>query len=136
MVLRQRFLLFKLLVCLLCCLGIARFYSGLKQPDEMIISSKIEFDLDQLDADGLRGPPDGKVALSYEFAIPDNQECKTLVGAIDKTVQFMPDSRGRTVKGDNECLCIGSTHQKDFRQVLYSLAELSYIERIIICDFE
>ncbi|MDD3147792.1 MAG: hypothetical protein PHD82_10845 [Candidatus Riflebacteria bacterium] len=102
----------------------------------MIRVGKIEFDLDQLDADGLRGPPDGKVALSYEFAIPDTQECKAQVIGIDKTVQFMPGSRGRTVKGDDECLCIGSTQQKNFRQVLYSLAELSYVERIIVCDFE
>ncbi len=31
---------------------------------------KVELDLARLDADGLRGPPDGKVSVSYEFCIP------------------------------------------------------------------
>lgn len=37
------------------------------QPDPM---QKVELDLARLDADGLRGPPDGKVSVSYEFCIP------------------------------------------------------------------
>ena len=32
---------------------------------------KVEFDLSHIDGDGLRGPADGKVAVSYEFCIPD-----------------------------------------------------------------
>jgi hypothetical protein len=33
--------------------------------------AKVEMDLTQLDEAGLRGPPDGKVADAYEFAIPN-----------------------------------------------------------------
>jgi len=97
---------------------------------------KVEFDLTQLDAEGLRGPADGKVAVSYEFCIPNTDECKAQVKAIDHTVQFMPGSRGRIGASKQECLCIGSTHQKNFRQVLRALASLAYVRRIIECHFE
>lgn len=97
---------------------------------------KIEINLSQLDDTGLRGPVTGKVTVSYEFCIPNTAECKAEVKAIDKTVQFMPGSRGRIRAGKNECLCIGSTHQKNYRSVLKRLAELSYIKRIIECHFE
>jgi len=97
---------------------------------------KIEVDLSRLDADGLRGPADGKVAVSYEFRIPNTEACKAQVKAIDSTVQFMPGSRGRIGAGKGECLCIGSTHQRRFREVLHALAELPYVDRIIECHFE
>ena len=97
---------------------------------------KIRFDLSQLDERGLRGPPDGKVAVSYEFCIPNTPRHRTEVAAIDPSVQFMPGSRGRIGCGPDECLCIGSTHQKNFRQVLLRLAELSYVKRIDECFFE
>jgi len=97
---------------------------------------KVEIDLAQLDADGLRGPPDGKVSISYEFCIPNTAHCMDQVKAIDQTVQFMPGSRGRIGASKQQCLCIGSTHQKDYTKVLRSLAELPYVERIIECHFE
>jgi len=97
---------------------------------------KVEFDTAQLDAEGLRGPPDGKVALSYEFAIPNTAVHKAEVKTIDPTVQFMPGSRGRIGAVRGQCLSIGSTHQENYRQVLRALAELPYVERIIECHFE
>jgi hypothetical protein len=93
-------------------------------------------DLTQLDGDGLRGPPDGKVAMAYEFAVPNIEECKAQVKAIDSTVKLMPGSRGRVGAGKDECLCIGSTHQRNWREVLRRLAELPYVDRIIECHFE
>ncbi|MDD2999353.1 MAG: hypothetical protein PHV05_09865 [Candidatus Riflebacteria bacterium] len=97
---------------------------------------KVELDLEQLDEHGLRGALDGKVSVSYEFCIPNTVECKARVKAIDETAQFMPGSRGRIGAGADQCLCVGSTHQKNYRAVLYSLAELSCVGRIIVCDFE
>jgi len=97
---------------------------------------KIEFDLTQLDKNGLRGPANGKVSVSYEFAIPNTDKHKAAVKAIDRTVKFMPGSRGRIRAGRNQCLCVGSTHQKNYKQVLRQLASLPYIARIIECHFE
>jgi hypothetical protein len=96
---------------------------------------KVEIDLSQLDDDGLRGPPDGKVAVSYEFCIPNTDVCKAAVKMIDRTVQFLPGSRGRIGAGPGECLCIGTT-RKGFRLTLQRLAELDYIKRIVQCYFE
>jgi hypothetical protein len=96
---------------------------------------KVEIDLSALDSNGLRGPADGKVSVAYEFCIPNTEQCKAEVRSIDRTVRFSPGSRGRIGAGKDQCLCIGETRE-DYREVLHSLAELPYIERIIRCYFE
>jgi hypothetical protein len=89
-----------------------------------------------LDESGLYGPPDGKLALSYEFCIPDTVQNRTEVKRIDPTVKFFAQSPGRIGCRESENLCIGSTHQKDYRWVLQRLAELTYVQRIDECFFE
>lgn len=98
--------------------------------------NKIEFDWLRLDAEGLRGPADGKVAVSYEFAIPDRAACKAEVFRIDPSVQFACGSHGRVGAMAGECLCIGSSHQRDFTLVIRRLAQLPYVHRIVECHFE
>jgi hypothetical protein len=76
------------------------FDGAIEKPKRITEAKKIvELDLAQLDKDGLRGPPDGKVAVSYEFSIPNTNACKAEVKAIDPTIQFMPGSRGRIGEG-------------------------------------
>ena len=99
-------------------------------------SQKITFDISRLDESGLYGPPDGKRALSYEFCIPDTVQHRTEVKRIDQTVKFFAQSPGRIGCGESENLCIGSTHQEDFRGVLQRLAELTYVQRIDESFFE
>jgi len=84
----------------------------------------------------LRGPADGKAAVAYELAIPDTATHRAEVAAIDPTVRFMPGSRGRIGAGEGQCLCIGSTHQGGYQEVLRRLADLPYVERIVECHFE
>jgi len=48
----------------------------------------------------------------------------------------MPGSRGRVGATDPQCLCVGSTHQQDYRRTVRKLAELQYTGRIIECHFE
>ena len=97
---------------------------------------KVELNLERVDPEGLRGPSDGKVAVAYEFCIPNTETCKREVRAIDSTVEFMAGSRGRIGCGKGTCLCIGSTHQAHYRSVLRALAQRPYIERITECYFE
>ena len=106
------------------------------QPAPRDPRAKIELDLEALDADGLRGPPDGKVAVDYEFAIPDTPAAREAVSQIDPSVAFMPGSRGRIGAKAGECLCIGSTHQPRHREILFALARLPEIARIIECHHE
>jgi hypothetical protein len=110
-------------------------FECLEPPKPPAPSPKIELDLTKLDAKGLRGPPNGKVSVSYEFCIPNTAKCKAAVKAIDPKVRFMPGSRGRIGAGKNECLCVGET-RADFRTVLKRLADLPYIKRIIECHWE
>jgi len=121
-------LFFGVLVMCVCCARVPRGAS----PDPW---RKVELDLAQLDKDGLRGPSAGKVAVSYEFCIPNTDKCKGEVRAIDQTVQFMPGSSGRIGAGRHECLCIGTT-KRDYRDVLRRLAQLPYVKRVIECHFE
>jgi len=99
------------------------------------VSAKIELDLTKLDANGLRGPPSGKVLVSYEFCIPKTDKCKAEVKAIDKSVRFMGGSRGRIGARKDQYLCIGETGP-DYKTVLERLAALSYVKRIIECHWE
>ena len=100
------------------------------------VGLSITFDVTQLGDDGLRGQPDGRRALAYEFRIPGTPEGKTEVAAIDPTIEFMCGSRGRIGCAEDECLCAGSTQRREFREVLCRLAELPYVERIDEAFFE
>ncbi len=96
---------------------------------------KVKLGLAQLDPEGLRGPPGGKVSLSYEFTIPDSSWCRAAIRAIDPEIRFMPGSRGRSGGGASRCLCIGET-RSNFRTVLLRLAELTWVSQIRECHFE
>ena len=98
-------------------------------------SPKIRFDVSALDDSGLYGPPDGLRALSYEFCIPDRLDTAARVRGIDKTVA-MHKARGRIGCSEKQLLCIGHTHQADFRGVLEALSELPYVTRIDQAFFE
>ena len=97
---------------------------------------KIQFDLASLDGEGLRGPRDGRVAVAYEFCLPDQPALRDAVRRIDPSATFATGSPGRSGCGPGECLVQGSTHQKNFRQVLDRLAALPCIGLIRECTFE
>jgi hypothetical protein len=48
----------------------------------------------------------------------------------------MRGARGRIGCGTDEVLCLGSTHQPEWRQVLTNLARLPYVRRIAEAHFE
>ena len=98
--------------------------------------SKITFSLEQLNESGLYGPPDGLRALHYEFCIPGDSDHEAEVRQIDPTIQIFKTSPGRVGCTDEEYLCVGNTHQPDFRMVLCKLANLPYIKRIDQVFFE
>ncbi|MGJ8642607.1 MAG: hypothetical protein ACSHX9_04295 [Luteolibacter sp.] len=113
------------------------FFLGCSEPEQEIDPMhKVELELSVLDENGLRGPAGGKVDVSYEFVIPDTGDCRAEVSRIDPTVRFMPSSKGRIGAKKDECLCVGSTHQPGYQDVLRGLAELPYVTRIIPCYFE
>ncbi|MCB0549149.1 MAG: hypothetical protein KDD19_16340 [Phaeodactylibacter sp.] len=96
---------------------------------------KIRFDLSQLDEAGLIGPKDGKVALDYEFCIPRQEQYRKEVEGIDPSLKVQT-ARGRIGCGSDQYLCLGNTHQENFREILYRLAKLDYVEKIERAFFE
>ena len=110
-------------------------FARIEPPKPPASSPKIELDLTKLDANGLRGPVDGKVSVAYEFCIPNTAKYKAQVKAIDPGVRLMPGSRGRIGAGKDQCLCVGETGA-NYRTVLNRLAALSYVKRIVECHFE
>ena len=91
---------------------------------------KIQFDLSALNDAGLFGPADGLRALHYEFCIPATEAHVDEVRTIDPSIEVMRRSPGRIGCTSEQYLCVGSTHQPGFRDVLTRLASLSYVERI------
>jgi hypothetical protein len=92
--------------------------------------SKVTFDLDRLNDDGLVGPPNGLRSLMYEFCIPSDSASVRKVHEIDSSVRLYSESPGRIGCGDGQTLCIGETHHPGWRAVLDQLSSLGYIERI------
>ncbi len=96
-----------------------------------LIEGKIRIDLSEFNDEGYRVHPDGeKSATSYEFCIPANDSVLAEVKAIDPTAGEMKGSKGRSGCSDMEWLVIGNTRQKNFKDVIRKLAELSYIRKI------
>ncbi len=98
--------------------------------------SKLGFDASALDEHGLLGPEGGKVALSYEFCVPKDAKLVDQVRAIDPSVAIQAGSPGRIGCKPTEVLCVGSTYQPDFLEVLAALCELEYVARIERAVFE
>jgi len=98
--------------------------------------AKILFDLDSLDSEGLRGPRDGLRALHYEYCIPDRPELVREATAIDPTLEIQHGSPGRSGCAQDALLCLGHTHQPDFRSVLNRLAGMAAIAEIRESFFE
>ncbi len=95
--------------------------------------AKVTFDVAALDAEGLAGPPGGKRSIDYEFCIPEAREAE--VKAIDPTMHTQ-NAPGRSGCGAGQLLAIGTTHQKNYSQVLARLAALDYVTRISECYYE
>lgn len=93
---------------------------------------KVEFPLEQLDLEGLTGPPDGKRRLAYEFCIPADSALIPHLQHIAPNIQLM---QGRIGCGEGWWLCLGETNPSA-KQMLGKLAAQPYIHRIVETNFE
>ncbi len=104
-------------------------------PEDPSVWNKIKLDFKNIDEDGLTGPANGKVAVHYEFCIPKEEKLWKKVQKIDSSAQ-KSDSRGRVGCTPEQWLVIGSTHQKNWKRVLYDLASIPEVQRIQQTFFE
>lgn len=105
-------------------------------PEDPAVWKKIKLDFRNIDADGLTGPPDGKVSVYYEFCIPADDKSLRKVRKIDPTANVMKGSKGRVGCSSAQWLIIGNTRQARYQRVLYELACLPYVEKIQQTFFE
>ena len=98
--------------------------------------TKIKFPLDDIRPDGLRGPPDGLVAVSYEFCVPASDQLYQEILRVDPGLKIYSDSPGRIGCVNSQALIIGETHHPNWREVLQELSTLTYITEIRECFFE
>lgn len=106
---------------------------GAAQQPEM---AKIKFSLEDIHADGLRGPPDGLVSVAYEFCVPTDDAIYQEVQQIDPSLRVYAHSPGRIGCTGNQSLAIGETSQTRWREVLLELSSLAYVDEIRECFFE
>lgn len=98
--------------------------------------NKVKIDFSKIDENGLAGPPNGKVAVNYEFCIPAEEKYWNEVKNIDNTAQAIKESKGRIGCDQTQWLVIGSTHQENYKRVIYELASLNYVSKIQETFFE
>lgn len=98
--------------------------------------SKISFDINRLDADGLQGSVGAKRSLSYEYCAPNTPQWKNKILFIDPSSTFMEHSPGRSGCKADEMLIIGNTHQKNHNEILKQLSNLVEITTIRESHFE
>jgi hypothetical protein len=105
-------------------------------PEDPSIWNKVKIDFTRIDENGLAGPADGKVSVNYEFCIPAEEKLLNEVKKIDQSIQAMKGSKGRVGCNSAQWLVVGSTHQKNYRRVIYELAALNYVQQIQETYFE
>jgi hypothetical protein len=96
--------------------------------------SKMNFEFSKLDKHGLikkRG-----TSLAYEFCIPNNETYLDKIKEIDESISIYKSGSGRIGCSNNEILCIGETHNKDYKRILTQIAELEYVKSINESFFE
>ena len=98
-----------------------------QQKMQELADAKIKFDINTIDANGLRN---GEVSVDYEFCIPASDAILQQVLKIDPNVRAMKASKGRIGCTDQQWLCINSTHGKGWKKKLYAIAGLETVERI------
>ncbi len=92
--------------------------------------AKIKFDLNEIDERGLIGPVSGKVAVDYEFCIPRSEEYAVRLRKVNPEIKISDKSRGRIGCTRAEQLCIGTTSQENWKNILIETAKLDFVKSI------
>jgi hypothetical protein len=99
-------------------------------------ANKIRFPMGDIRPDGLRGPPDGLVAVAFEFCVPADPGVYRELLTIDPGLDIQPAAHGRIGCLASQSLVIGETGSAGWRDTLEALSKLEYVEEIRECHFE
>lgn len=90
---------------------------------------KIKFKLSIFDKNGLTGDENNKVALDYEFCVPNKLEILNTIKEIDSSIKPL-NGKGRTKCAENHIIMIGNSYNKDIKKILCNLSQLEYVTEI------
>lgn len=92
-------------------------------------TNKIKFKLAIFDKNGLTGDENNKVALDYEFCVPNKPEILNTINEIDSSIKPL-HGKGRTKCAENHIVMIGNSYNKDIKKILCNLSQLECITEI------
>ena len=93
---------------------------------------KITFDVNRIDGSGMRGGAN----VDYEFCIPGQDKYLKEIINISPSIHCSHGEGGRIGCTKDEYLCIGNTHDKNFKSTLCQLSARDYIKQIDECFWE
>lgn len=102
---------------------------GINTVQEYCNTNKIKFKLTIFDKNGLIGDENNKVALDYEFCVPNTSEILKTINEIDSNIKPLR-GKGRTKCAENHIVMIGNSYNKDIKKILCKLSQLDYVTEI------
>ncbi len=92
--------------------------------------SKIDFDVNSLNEDGLIGNRGALVSVDYQFCFVKGEENEKAIRDLDPSIRInLNPSSGARCRSE-EGLASGNTKQANHKQILFSLSNLHYVNKI------
>lgn len=98
--------------------------------------SKIDFDVNALNEDGLMGNRGGLVSVDYQFCFVKGEENEKAIRDLDPSIAINQNPASGARCRSEEALAQGNTHQPNHKQILFSLSNLHYVNKIKRVWFE
>lgn len=98
--------------------------------------SKIDFDVNALNEDGLMGNRGGLVSVDYQFCFVKGGENEQTIRDLDPSIEINLNPAGVSRCRSEEALAQGNTQQANHKQILFSLSNLNYVQKIKRVWFE
>lgn len=92
--------------------------------------SKIDFNVHDLNEDGLMGTSGSFVSVSYQFCFIKGEDNIAAIRALDPSLNIIDTPPGGAKCRSEESLAMGNTQQVNHKQILLSLSNLNFVNRI------
>lgn len=92
--------------------------------------SKIDFDVNALNENGLMGNRGSYVSVDYQFCFIKGPENEKTILDLDPSIRINHKPSGGAGCRSEEILATGNSQQPNHKQILFSLSNLHYVNRI------
>lgn len=98
--------------------------------------SKIDFDVNALNEDGLMGDRNGLVIVNYQFCFVKGEENEKAIRELDPSIRINQTPASGARCRSEEALAQGNTYQPNHKQIIFSLSNLHFVNKIKRVWFE